>query len=121
MSSEGCVGPCGRSIQPLCRSGPLRLSSPRRSIALEDALAILLALQDREPQTYSKGAARWGARFCLERRLLLPEAHLTLSALQVLPGPDARAGAEALIELANRHQLRRVDELSRKGPDLQSG
>jgi hypothetical protein len=29
----------------------------------------------------------------------------------VLPGAGARAGAEALIELSDRHGLRRVDEL----------
>jgi hypothetical protein len=78
-------------------------------IGLEDALAILLALHDRDPQTFPRAAARWGARLTLERRLALPEAQLTHSALGVLPGPDAHTGAEALIELAERHGLRRVE------------
>jgi hypothetical protein len=69
-------------------------------VGLEDALAILLALLDREPQTFSRGAARWEARLALERKLTLPDAQLTLAALEVLPGPGARAGAEALIELS---------------------
>jgi hypothetical protein len=79
-------------------------------VALEDALAILLALLDREPHTFPRGAARWGSRLVLERRLALEDAQLTLAALATLPGPGARAGAEALIELCDRCGLRRVDE-----------
>jgi hypothetical protein len=79
-------------------------------VRLGDALAILLALLDREPQTFSRGAARWGSRLTLAHRLPLDDAQLTLAALATLPGPGARAGAEALIELSNRHGLRRVDE-----------
>lgn len=81
------------------------------TIGLEDALAILLALLDREPQTFSRTAARWGARFTLERRLSLIDAQLALASLAALPGPGARAGAEALIKLSGRYGLRRVDEL----------
>ena len=47
----------------------------------------------------------------MEHRLSLVDAQLTLAALAALPGPGARAGAEALIELSGRHGLRRVDEL----------
>ena len=56
-------------------------------VALEDALAILLALIDREPQTFPRAAARWGARLVLERRLALVDAQLTLAALAALPSP----------------------------------
>ena len=80
-------------------------------VALEDALAILLALIDREPETFPRAAARWGGRLVLERRLPLVDAQLTLAALAALPGPGAGAGAEALIELSERYGLRRVDEL----------
>jgi hypothetical protein len=80
-------------------------------VNLEDALAILLALLDREPHTFSRGAARWGSRLTLEQRLPLDDAQLTLAALATLPGPGARAGAEALIELSDRYKLRRVDGL----------
>ncbi len=72
------------------------------TVGLEDALAILLALIDREPQTFPRAAARWGARFTVERRVSLVDAQLALAALAVLPGPGARAGAEALIELSDR-------------------
>ena len=82
-----------------------------RAPALEDALAILLALLDREPDTFSRAAARWGSRLVLERKLTLADAQLALAALEVLPSPGARAGAEALIELSARYGLRRVDDL----------
>jgi hypothetical protein len=87
------------------------VASELPTVGLEDALAILLALLDREPQSFSRTAARWGARLTIERRLPLADAQLTLASLAVLPGAGARAGAEALIELAGRHGLRRVDEL----------
>lgn len=43
------------------------------SIGLEDAMAVLLALLDREPHTCSKGAARWARGWALERRLSLAD------------------------------------------------
>jgi hypothetical protein len=82
-----------------------------RPPGLEDTLAICLALLDREPETYPRAAAKWASRFALERRVTLTEAQLTLAALVALPSEGARAGAEALIELADRHGLRRIDEL----------
>jgi hypothetical protein len=82
-----------------------------RPPGLEDALAICLALLDREPETYPRAAAKWASRFAIERRLTLTDAQLTLAAFAALPGEGARAGVEALIELAERHRLRRVDEL----------
>ena len=83
---------------------------PRRP-DLELALAICLGLLDREPAVYPRAAARWGSRFALERNLPLVDAQLALAALAVLPGDGGRAGAEALIDLAGRYGLRRVDQL----------
>jgi hypothetical protein len=82
-----------------------------RPPGLEDALAICLALLDREPETYPRAAAKWASRFVIERRLTLTEAQLTLAALGALAGEGAGAGVEALIELAERHRLQRVDGL----------
>lgn len=79
--------------------------------ALEDALAICLALLDREPETYPSAAAKWASRFAIERGMTLTDSQLALATLASLPGDGARAGAEALIELAERYGLRRVDEL----------
>lgn len=78
-------------------------------IGLEDALAILLALLDREPESFSRNAARWASRFAMEQKLTLPDTQLVLAALATLPGAHARAGAEALVELAERFRLHRVD------------
>jgi hypothetical protein len=78
------------------------VASELPTVGLEDALAILLALLDREPQSFARTAARWGARLTIERRLPLVDAQLTFAALAVLPGAGAQAGAEALIELASR-------------------
>jgi hypothetical protein len=70
-----------------------------------------LAFLDREPETYPRAAAKWASRFAIERWLTLTDAQLTLAALAALPGQSARAGVEALIELADRYKLRRVGEL----------
>lgn len=77
---------------------------------LELALMICLALLEREPETWPRAAARWGSRLTLERKLTLADAQLALAALAVLPGPGARGGVEALIDLADRHGLPRVAE-----------
>jgi hypothetical protein len=87
------------------------IASELPQIGLEDALAILLALLDREPQTFERAGARWGARMTIEHRLGLIDAQLALASIAALQGPGAQAGAEALIELADRHGLRRVDGL----------
>lgn len=97
---------------PRTSAGQIRaIAAELPRIGLEDALAILLALLDREPQSFSRTAARWGGRLMLERRLPLIDAQLTLASLAALPGPGARAGADALIELSDRYGLRRVDDL----------
>ncbi len=82
-----------------------------RPPALEEALAICLAFLDREPETYPRAAARWASRFAIERGLTLTDSQLALAALASLPGVGARDGAEALIELAQRYRLHRIDEL----------
>ena len=82
-----------------------------RPPGLEDALAICLTFLEREPETYPRAAARWASRFGIERGLTLTDSQLALAALASLPGEGARAGAEALIELAQRYRLDRVDEL----------
>ncbi len=81
------------------------------TVGLEDALAIVLALLEREPGSFSRTGARWGARLVLERRLELVDAQLVLASLAALEGPMAAAGAEALAELAQRSGLHRVQRL----------
>jgi hypothetical protein len=112
MTSDGsAVGRLQRALaNPRTSASQIRaIAAELPRIGLEDALAILLALLDREPQTFSRPAARWGGRLMLERRLSLIDAQLTLASLAALPG--ARAGAGVLIELSDRYGLRRVDDL----------
>lgn len=77
-------------------------------MGLEDALAIVLALLEREPGSFSRTGAQRGGRLVLERRLELVDAQLVLASLAALERPTAAAGAEALTELARRSGLHRV-------------
>jgi hypothetical protein len=74
-------------------------------VGLEDALAICLAFLDHEPASYARAVARWASRLTAERSLDLADAQLLFAALGSLPGAGARAGAEAVIELATRYGL----------------
>jgi hypothetical protein len=80
-------------------------------VSLEDALDICLALLELEPDSYPRIATRWGSRLAIERKLDLVDAQLAFAALAALPGPGARAGAEALIEISTRYGMPRGDEL----------
>ena len=44
-------------------------------------------------------------------KLDLVDAQLALAALAALPGPGAKAGADALIEISTRYGLTRAEEL----------
>jgi hypothetical protein len=79
------------------------------TVGLEDALAIVLALLDREPQAFPRAAARWAARLVLECRLDLIDAQLAVASLAALDGSAASAGVEALAELGQRSGLYRVE------------
>ena len=78
---------------------------------LELALGICLALLDREPEVYSRAAARWASRFALERKLTLSDAQLTLAALAALKDGDRRGGAEALVSLCQHYRVGRGERL----------
>jgi hypothetical protein len=97
-----------RSSALMIRAAAAELPAP---VPLEDALDICLALLELEPHTYPRTAARWGSRLAIERKLDLIDAQLALAALATLPGPGAKAGADALIEISTRYGLRRAEEL----------
>lgn len=79
------------------------------SVGLEDALAIVLALLDREPHSFPRTAARWAARLVLECHLDLVDAQLAIASLAALDGSAAVAGVEALAEIGQRSGLHRVE------------
>jgi hypothetical protein len=78
-------------------------------VGLEDALAIVLALLDPEPQSFPRAAARWAVRLVLECRLDLVDAQLAVASLAALERAAATAGVEALAELGQRSGLYRVE------------
>jgi hypothetical protein len=61
-------------------------------VGLADALALTLLILDREPQRYSRAAARWLGRFSLEATpaLSLEDVQLAASALASLSRTDGR-------------------------------
>jgi len=78
-------------------------------IGLDDALEVCLALLERDPEVYPRAATRWAGRLAVERSLSLSDAQLVLAALAALTTPaSARAGAEALVEVAQTHGVTRA-------------
>ena len=83
-------------------------------VPLADALAILVLLRDDRPR-FDRAVVRWHARFCLEvPGVGADEAQLALAALRSLSGPDAAAGAAALVALGERHGLRAATDVLRR-------
>jgi hypothetical protein len=97
-----------RTSSALIRAAAAEMPAP---LPLDVALDVCLALLELEPDSYPLLASRWGSRLAIEKKLTLTDAQLTLAALAALPGPGAKAGAEALIEIADRYRLHRVDRL----------
>jgi len=78
---------------------------------LDDALALTLLLAAHEPSRFSRAAARWVGRYCVEQpRVELAEAQLLLSLLAALPGQPTTAarGLEALFMERGEHALAEV-------------
>lgn len=92
----------------MIRAAAAELPNP---VSLEDALDICLALLDLEPHTHPQTATRWASRLAIERKLNLVDAQFALAALAALPGPGARGGAEALMDISGRYGLRRAEGL----------
>jgi hypothetical protein len=113
LTSQGhAITRLRRSLELRSSALLIRAAAPElSSVPLEDALDICLALLELEPHTYPRTATRWGSRLAIERKLDLVDAQLTFAALAALPGPAARAGVEALVEISGRHGLLRVEGL----------
>ncbi len=79
-----------------------------RPLDLEDAFALTLLLAAREPPRYGRAAAKWHARFVIERGPVeLTETALLVALLAALPAqPTAAArGLEALFEQRGERKL----------------
>ena len=74
-------------------------------VALADALSLLLLALDEQRWRFDTAAPRWHGRLCAEARLTLTEAQLAVAALEVMSGPSAVAGGQALVTICDRHGL----------------
>jgi hypothetical protein len=81
------------------------LAAELPKVALADALALLLLALEEQPWRFDLAAARWHARLCHEARLTLPEAQLSLAALQALGGSSAVGAGHALGAICRAHGL----------------
>ncbi len=67
-------------------------------LSLRDALAVAALIREREPQHFSRAAARWAGRLALERQIGLDELADAVAALRHLPAAPARALLERVAD-----------------------
>jgi hypothetical protein len=84
------------------------MASELPRIDLGDALALVLLALDHDAARFQKAALRWHSRLCREAPLTIEEAQLALAALGIMQGPSRAAGADALLAICDRHNLRAV-------------
>jgi hypothetical protein len=74
--------------------------------SLEQGLVVCLGRLNRDPDCFEPAAVAWHARWCEKvPGARIPESQAVLSALEALGGADPSAGALALRELCQQHQL----------------
>jgi hypothetical protein len=92
-----------------------------KSLVGRSQLGTRLLLCDPEPQTFSRAAVRWHARYCREVDASLEEAQALLAALAALRSPRREPAARALAELVYRRGFEGASEaLMRWANDLSS-
>jgi hypothetical protein len=75
--------------------------------SLVNGLLICLGQLHRDPDCFEAAAVAWHARWCEQLPgARIPESRAVLSALEALGGADPSAGARALRDLCQEHQLR---------------
>jgi hypothetical protein len=74
-----------------------------RPLDLDEALALLLLIADRDPPTYPRAAARFVGRLALERPLRVAAVEHAASTLLGLPAPAAYADLGGICE---RYRIR---------------
>ena len=80
-------------------------------VDLVDALHVCLLMSDQRDARYDRAAARWLARFALERRgVTLADVRAALAALDALPD-EPFAARQALAALCSAHGLPRAARL----------
>jgi hypothetical protein len=79
-------------------------AEPPRPLTLDEALAVLVLIAEREPATFPRAAARFAGRLALERPVSVAELEHAAATLVDLPAPSAYAELGAICE---RHDIRR--------------
>jgi hypothetical protein len=86
------------------RCDPLPSAVVRGS--LEHGLLVCLGFLNHDRDCFEPAAVAWHARWCeTVRGARIAESRAVLSALEALGGADPSAGARALRDLCQRHQL----------------
>lgn len=90
MSIKGSAGVWFRhALERGDYAGAVAEATELRHVELGDALSLLLLMADRDPELFRRAAARWVARFGLERRVDVDELAIVLTAVRALPSnPD---------------------------------
>ena len=88
---------------PAIWSPPARLPPSPRRLSLDEALAVLVLIAEREPATFPRAAARFAGRLALERPLTITELEHAAATLVDLPAATAYAELGAICE---RHGIR---------------
>jgi hypothetical protein len=74
-----------------------------RPLSLDEALAVLVLIAEREPATFPRAAARFAGRLALERAMTITEVEHAAATLVDLPAATAYA---ELGEICERHGIR---------------
>jgi hypothetical protein len=83
-----------------------------RPLGLDEALAVLLLIAEREPQTYPRAAARFVGRVALERPLTIIDVEAAASTL--LHVPTAPASDANLSRICERFGIRMPPPTARR-------
>ena len=96
----------GNALQALSAAAELR------TVALSDALELVLLLARKDSGQFRRAVLRWHARYCHELRVHDPcEAQATLALLFMLAGPSATAAAQALAALLEARTFGQAAEI----------
>jgi hypothetical protein len=112
MQEKHAQGSCAHTFDDEGGNRPIFTASSRQAgaggrarppVTLNEALAVLVLIADREPATFPSAAARFAGRLALERPLTIAELEHAAATLVDLAAPTAYAELGAICE---RHGIR---------------
>jgi hypothetical protein len=88
------------------------VESTRQRVSVADELAMCLTKLDHDPEGFERAATTWHARWCADLDdLTLVDAHIALTALESLAGPNGTEAARVLRYLCMSHGQRAVPDV----------